>query len=110
MSDSQTTFRLLPWSTPEGKPCFLVGDGTGYVSRVADDIESLQLGMADELLGHADHMLSDSKATARELRYLATGLTAALRDMRRVAESRGARPPAAGRGPEGQGGGAPAGE
>ena len=35
------TARLLPWSGPEGKPCYLVSDGTGYVSRVADNIESV---------------------------------------------------------------------
>ncbi|MGY5131900.1 hypothetical protein ACWGJW_05740 [Streptomyces nigrescens] len=103
MSDAQTTVRLLPWSTPEGKPCFLAGDGTGYVSRVADTVESVQLGMADDLLGHATDMLSDSKLSAGELRFLATELTAALRDTRRVAVSRGARLAAAGRGPEYQG-------
>lgn len=49
--DSARTVRLLPWSTPEGKPSYLIGDGTGFshVSRVADNIESVQLDMADEL-------------------------------------------------------------
>jgi hypothetical protein len=41
--------RLLLWSTPDGKPCYLVGDGTGYVARFADDIESIQLDMGAEL-------------------------------------------------------------
>ncbi|MFH8678189.1 hypothetical protein [Streptomyces lydicus] len=83
--------RLLPWAGPDGKPCYLVGDGAGYVSRVADTIERLQLDMADEILGHAADMLADHKTGTRELRYLARGLSDALRDVRRVAESRGAR-------------------
>ncbi|MFG2889876.1 hypothetical protein [Streptomyces sp. NPDC048248] len=92
MSAPQGT-RLLPWSTPEGKTCLLVGDGSGFVSRVADSVESVQLGMAGELLGHAADMLGDRKATAEELRFLARRLTEALRDACRVAESRGARLP-----------------
>lgn len=42
--------RLLPWTGPEGRPCYVIGDGTGPVSRVADAVESVQLGMAGELL------------------------------------------------------------
>ncbi|MGW3566427.1 hypothetical protein ACWDSL_21565 [Streptomyces sp. NPDC000941] len=83
--------RLLPWSTPEGKPCYVVGDGTGYVSRVADNVECVQLDMADKLLGHADDMLSDRKTTPVQLRFLATRLAESLRDAYRIAESRGAR-------------------
>ncbi|MFF8189531.1 hypothetical protein ACF05L_01290 [Streptomyces bobili] len=91
--------RLLPWTSPEGKPCYLVGDGSGYLWRMADDIECVQLGMADDLLGHADALLAERRATCAELRYLARRLTEALRDVRRVAESRGAR--LAGRSDEG---------
>ncbi|EFL32269.1 conserved hypothetical protein [Streptomyces viridochromogenes DSM 40736] len=83
--------RLLPWAGPEGKPCYLVGDGTGYVSRLADDIEDLQLGMAGDLLGHAAELLAERRVTSAELRYLALRLTESLRDVTRVAESRGAR-------------------
>lgn len=83
--------RLLPWTGEGGKPCFLAGDGTGYVSRLADDIECVQLGMAGHLLGHADDLLADSRAGSGELRYLAGRLTESLRDVKRVAESRGAR-------------------
>ncbi|MFC9231220.1 hypothetical protein ACFTZI_20030 [Streptomyces decoyicus] len=110
MSESQTTVRLLPWSSPDGNPCFLAGDGTGYVSRVADSIETMQLDVADDLLGHADAMLGDPKAAARELRFLAAELTAALRDTRRVAVSRGARLASSARGFEGHGNDASAGE
>ncbi|MFI0781151.1 hypothetical protein [Streptomyces sp. NPDC021212] len=83
--------RLLPWSTAEGKPCYVIGDGTGYVSRVADNVECVQLGMAAELLDHAADMLGDRSATPVQLRYLAARLTEALRDAHRIAESRGTR-------------------
>lgn len=83
--------RLLPWTGPEGNPGYVVGDGTGYVSRLADDIEGIQLGMADDLLGHAAELLAEPDATAGELHYLASRLTESLMDVRRVAESRGAR-------------------
>ncbi|OIJ85056.1 hypothetical protein BIV24_29410 [Streptomyces colonosanans] len=83
--------RLLPWTSAEGKPCYLVGGGAGYVSRVADQIESVQLGMAGELLGHADALLTEHGVTAVELHYLARRLSESLRDVKRVADSRGAR-------------------
>ncbi|NBE51702.1 hypothetical protein [Streptomyces boluensis] len=87
------TVRLLPWSGPEGKPCYLIGDGTGssHVSRVADDIESVQLDMADELLDHAADMTVDEEVTSAQLRFLADRLAEALRDVCRIAVSRGAR-------------------
>ncbi|MEU0196841.1 MULTISPECIES: hypothetical protein [unclassified Streptomyces] len=83
--------RLLPWASPEGRPCYLVGDGTGYVSRLADEIEDMQLGMAGELLGHASELLAERRVTSVELHYLARRLTESLRDVKRIAESRGGR-------------------
>lgn len=83
--------RLLPWSGPEGKPCYLVGDGTGYVSRVADNVESVQLGMAADLLDHVSDMLNDHHVTSAQLRYVVARMAEALRDVHRVAESRGVR-------------------
>lgn len=83
--------RLLPWTGPEGKPCYVLGDGNGYVSRMADDIESIQLGMAGDLLGHAAALLADRKVTGAEVRFLASRLTESLGEVKRVAESRGAR-------------------
>ncbi|MEU6280043.1 hypothetical protein [Streptomyces sp. NPDC047028] len=82
--------RLLPWAGEGGKPCYLIGDGTGYLSRVADGVESVQLGMAGELLEHAADMLADRRATAAQLHFLASRLVEALRDVHRVAEGRGA--------------------
>jgi hypothetical protein len=47
---TQDELRLLPWSGPGGKPCYLsTDDRDGYVSRLADRIEALQLGAADQL-------------------------------------------------------------
>ncbi|MFB6848372.1 hypothetical protein ACFCXS_26480 [Streptomyces sp. NPDC056373] len=84
--------RLLPWTGPEGKPCFLSTDGSdGHVSRLADSIESVQLGVAAELLDQALDVLADADTELDELRLLAKDLTGALRDTLRVAISRGHR-------------------
>lgn len=91
MEHGPDMIRLLPWTGPEGKPCYVLGDGNGYVSRMADDIESIQLGMAGDLLGHAVGLLGDRKVTGAELHFLASRLTESLREVKRVAESRGAR-------------------
>lgn len=92
-SMNRTTTRLLPWSGPEGKPCYLLTDGSGdgRVSRVADQIERVQLGMGAQLVDHAQELLGDPRAGAGELRFLSARLSEALRDAVRVAESRGAR-------------------
>ena len=89
--DGVESVRLLPWARVDGRPCYVIGDGTGYVSRMADGVESIQLGMADDLLGHADDLLADRRVTSSELHFLASRLTESLRDVKRVAESRGAR-------------------
>ncbi|MGW3658609.1 hypothetical protein ACWD6R_24260 [Streptomyces sp. NPDC005151] len=85
------TFRLLPWTEAEGKPSYVLGDGTGYVSRMADGIESVQLGMAGDLLDHAAELLADQRVTGPELHFLASRLSESLREVKRVAESRGTR-------------------
>ncbi|WP_405583036.1 hypothetical protein [Streptomyces sp. NBC_01092] len=85
--------RLLPWAGEGGKPCYLDTDGTGYVSRVADTVERVQLGMADDLLEHAADMLADRRATPAQLRFLLARMSEALADACRIAESRGGRLP-----------------
>lgn len=72
--------RLLPWSNLAGNPCYLVTDdtGTGRLPHLADDIEAVEPGMADDLLGHAVDLLGDAKVTAPGIRYLAARLTEAL--------------------------------
>ncbi|MEV2249734.1 hypothetical protein AB0I94_04095 [Streptomyces sp. NPDC050147] len=58
---------------------------------MADNIESIQLGMASDLLGHAADTLADPKATREELRYVTARLTESLREVHRIADSRGDR-------------------
>ncbi|MET9759472.1 hypothetical protein ABZ016_10500 [Streptomyces sp. NPDC006372] len=67
----------------------ITDDGGGPVSRRADVVEEVQLDMGAQLLAHADDMLPT--ATEAQLRFLAERLTEALRDILRVAESRGRR-------------------
>ncbi|ROQ96784.1 hypothetical protein EDE04_3253 [Streptomyces sp. 2132.2] len=87
---SYTELRLLPWPGPDGKPCFLsTDDADGYLSRLADNTEAIQLDLGVELLGHAQEVLADSEADPDELRLLAAELTYALQDVVRVATSRG---------------------
>ncbi|MEU7433271.1 hypothetical protein AB0B07_20945 [Streptomyces sioyaensis] len=87
------TARLLPWPSPDGKPCYLVGDGTGYVSRLADEMEEAQLDSAAELIEEARRILAARAWTPGEIHLLALELTTSLADVRRVAESRGVRLP-----------------
>ncbi|MGW8971937.1 hypothetical protein [Streptomyces platensis] len=86
--------RLLPWSGPEGNPCYLSTEGSGgYLSRLADNTEAVQLEMSGELLEHAFEVLGNREAEPDEVRLLAMDMTEALRDVRRVAISRGHRLP-----------------
>lgn len=84
--------RLLPWAREDGKPCYVSGDpdGTGPVSRLADDMERVQLAMGTELLGYV-RAFTDIPADLCELRFLTARLCEALTDALRIAESRGAR-------------------
>ncbi|MEU3712801.1 hypothetical protein [Streptomyces catenulae] len=52
-------------------------------------MEEMQLGMAAELLDHADALLGDRRVTGVELRFLASQLAEALRCVSRIAEGRG---------------------
>ncbi|MEU0286567.1 hypothetical protein [Streptomyces sp. NPDC006147] len=82
--------RLLPWSGPEGKPCYLsTDDRGGYMSRLADNIEAVQLGTAADLLDEVLETLGDENAALEDVRRLVQELTGALRDVLRVATSRG---------------------
>lgn len=59
------------------------------MSRLADNIEAVQLGMAAELLDRAAVTLVDADSDRADVRQLAKELTGALRDVLRVATSRG---------------------
>lgn len=86
--------RLLPWSGPDGKPCFLSTDAPdSHLSRLADNTEEIQLGLATELLDRASEVLAHPEADSEELHLLATDLTGALHAAIRVATSRGHRLP-----------------
>jgi hypothetical protein len=87
--------RLLPWPTPEGKPCYLVTDNNGgYVSHLADDLEAAQLTTGTDVLGRAHRVLNDPMSPYSEVRYAGIRLAECLTDALRVAESRGMRLPA----------------
>ncbi|MFF2507825.1 hypothetical protein ACFVTY_31345 [Streptomyces sp. NPDC058067] len=77
--------RLLPWKTPEGKPCYLSTDGDGPLARLADEAEAMQLDLGEELLGHARKMLADPDVPPEEFRFLGARLAEALDDALRVA-------------------------
>ncbi|MFF4286419.1 hypothetical protein ACFY0R_14015 [Streptomyces sp. NPDC001633] len=86
-----STPRLLPWTSPDGKPCLLLGDGDGFISRLADDIEAEQLCYTAELRKEARRMLDGRSWTTGELQLLTVELTEALDAVQRIAESRGER-------------------
>ncbi|MGG2458324.1 hypothetical protein ACO0M4_00575 [Streptomyces sp. RGM 3693] len=92
MLNPMDTARLLPWSSPEGKPCFLLGGtGTGYVSRLAERVEAEQMDSAAELIEEAGDVLAGRSWSPGELHLLAVELNAHLARVHRVSESRGAR-------------------
>ncbi|MFD4262494.1 hypothetical protein ACFWR9_33955 [Streptomyces sp. NPDC058534] len=91
MNDGTHPARLLPWVGSEGKRCYLLTDGDGPLSRLADVIETAQLDMAEDLLEHAADLLADARATPEQLRFLLNRMREALTDVHRVAESRGMR-------------------
>lgn len=92
--DSYPSLRLLPWSSPDGKPCFLAnGRGDGYVSRLADETEARQLADGLDVLERARRVLEDPLSPHVEVRYGAIRLTECLADALRIAESRGRRLP-----------------
>lgn len=86
--------RLLPWTGEGGKPSYLIaGDEESFVARLADNLEAVQLGMAEDLVRYVDTLMSQDKPSEVELRSAVVTLVQALRDVQRVAESRGARLP-----------------
>ncbi|MFF3765081.1 hypothetical protein ACFYYR_13475 [Streptomyces sp. NPDC001922] len=90
----ESRFRLLPWTSPDGRPCYLSADNPrSRLSRLADDVEAAQLSSGAQVLGGAEAVLADPRAGVRELRFTTARLTESLRDALRVADSRGGRLP-----------------
>jgi len=86
--------RLLPWTTPDGKPCYLSTDSDrSMLSRLADEIEAAQLDSGEQVLAGAREVLADAGAGERAVRFALTRAAECLEDALRVAVSRGGRIP-----------------
>jgi hypothetical protein len=76
-SPRPSPLRLLPWTTPEGKPVYLSGEG-GFLSQMADAIEDFHLSTARQLLELAPTILDNPQSGREELRFTARELAACL--------------------------------
>ena len=84
--------RLLPWTAPDGKPCYLSTDSDhSRLSRLADDMEAAQMNSGEQVLVGAKAVLADAKAGERAVRFALTRATESLEDVLRIAVSRGER-------------------
>ncbi|MFI1973655.1 hypothetical protein [Streptomyces wedmorensis] len=91
---AHSELRLLPWSSPDGKPCYLsTDDDNSHLSRMADSTEAIQIGLATDLVTHAKEALNDEQTALEDLRNLSMDLVGALQNTLRVATSRGQRLP-----------------
>ncbi|MEU4919968.1 sulfatase [Streptomyces parvus] len=95
MTDADTSqLRLLPWRSPEGKPCYLsTGDPNSRLSRLADDMEEEQIECGNVVLEGAQEVLADQAAGEVAVRFALTQAVLSLRDVLLVAHSRGLRLP-----------------
>ncbi len=91
MSGGTDSLRILPCSDTQGRTALLLTDGNGPVSRLADRMEAVQLGLGDRLLGRARETLKGQRSEDGELRPLTSQLADALSDALLIAESRGLR-------------------
>ncbi len=84
--------RLLPWTGPEGRPCYLSTDSDDSpLSRRADELEEALLASGEEVLAGAMAVLADSAAGERAVRFALGRAVEALADALRVAICRGGR-------------------
>lgn len=84
--------RLLPWTTPDGKPCYPSSDSDhSRLALLADDVEAAQLDSGEQVLVGARAVLADTKAGERAVRFALTRATESLEDVLRIAVSRGER-------------------
>lgn len=89
-------FRLLPWETWDGRPCYLgsSGTGNGYLSRKADHMEAQQMRNAALAFADGQTTLRNETAGPLTLRLMLIRTTAALGNTLRIADSRLGRLPA----------------
>ncbi|MEU2712543.1 hypothetical protein [Streptomyces sp. NPDC007205] len=84
--------RLLPWTTPEGKPCYLSAEHDhSRLSLLADDVEAAQLRSGEQVLAGAKAVLADQAAGEHAVRFALTRASESLAEVLRIAYSRGAR-------------------
>ncbi|MDQ8704832.1 hypothetical protein RCO28_20385 [Streptomyces sp. LHD-70] len=84
--------RLLPWSSGDGKPCYLsTDDPHSILSLLADDLEEEQLVCGEDVLAGAVAVLADPVAGERAVRFALARAVESLREVLRVAVSRGGR-------------------
>lgn len=70
------------------------GENTAYpgpLSQLADSVEVMQLGSAEDALARGRAVLADSAAGERALRFALTRAAESLEDVLRIAASRGQR-------------------
>ncbi|MEX2974403.1 hypothetical protein [Streptomyces sp. C184] len=86
--------RLLPWTRSDGAPCYLsTDDPHSRLSQLADDVEDEVLTAAETLLAETELLFAAPGPDSQESCPTATVLHGALRDVLRVAVSRGDRLP-----------------
>ncbi|WP_212764399.1 hypothetical protein [Streptomyces sp. I05A-00742] len=83
--------RLLPWAGCGEKPFYLSPAAGGFLSRLADVVEEEQLTLASDLLDQVEELANRDDGGPDDIRLLVSPLCDALRDVLRVAVSRGAR-------------------
>ena len=94
MTHANSPLRLLPWTTPEGKPCYLsTDDDHSSLSLLADSVEVAQLDSAERALSGARAVLADADAGEHAVRGALARAVDALTDVIRIAVSRGGRSP-----------------
>ncbi|MCF6523088.1 hypothetical protein HOY81_08265 [Streptomyces sp. JJ36] len=92
--DRGSALRLLPWATPDGRPCFLsTDDDAGLLSSLADAVEEEQMRDGAVALTEAEAVLDDPAAGSLTLRLALKRTGGALGDVLRIADSRGGRLP-----------------
>ncbi|MEV0256399.1 hypothetical protein AB0H82_19315 [Streptomyces sp. NPDC050732] len=81
--------RVLPWRTDDGKPCLLSTDTpSGFMSRLADNVEAAQTDAAKTVLTEAERALTNPLSTRAEVEYAGHRLSESLKDVLTIAESR----------------------